>query len=163
MKTKIKIAKTALLAALLAVMSVLGTTLPASASVAPDVSWYTDDPTATEFYIDDAADALGLWVLMSDKIGDYVPGETSPLHFAFRTITLRNDLDLAAVSRDWIPLGKYDPYASSSTTLGGGVLGGATPFNGTFNGGGHTIIYSSEETTDNWRYGDVGFFFTSAI
>jgi hypothetical protein len=165
-KTKIKTAGAALLAVLLAAVSALGAPLPASAGVAPDVSWYTDDPEAEIFYIDDEADALGLWVLMSDRIGDYAPGETEPLDFVFRTITLRSDLDLAAVSRDWIPIGKYDPYTyvsyAGSTTFVSSTTGSSgvkyASFQGTFDGGGQTIMYSCDEASD-WQYGDFGLFF----
>ncbi|MDR1471436.1 MAG: hypothetical protein LBS75_02845, partial [Synergistaceae bacterium] len=44
----------------------------ASADTRPDVSWYTANPEADEFYIDDEAGLFGLWVLMSDAVGDYI-------------------------------------------------------------------------------------------
>jgi hypothetical protein len=170
-KTKIKTAGAVLLAVLLAAVFAFGAALPASAGVAPDVSWYTDDQAATEFYIDDEADMFGLWYLMSDKISDYAPG-ADPLDFMGCTITLRSNLDLASVSRDWIPIGKYDPYTylTSTVAAGGPRVSSASGYNGakfasfhgTFDGGGHTVRYSGEET-DGWQYGNFGFFLSSAI
>jgi hypothetical protein len=116
------------------------------------VSWYTANPEADEFYIDDEAGLFGLWVLMSDAVGDYIADESEPMNFFSKTITLRSDLDLAGISRDWIPIGRYGepgPFTSS---------GPFQYFQGTFDGGGHRVTYSGEENT-NWRGGTLSLFY----
>jgi hypothetical protein len=85
-----------------------------------DTSWY-DSPYKTNFVIDTAEKLAGLARIVN---ADYYSGAHD--NFEGKTITLAVDIDLA--SREWTPIG-------SSTTTNDDHYS----FQGTFDGGGHTI------------------------
>jgi hypothetical protein len=98
-----------------------------------DTSWYENNPDATEFEISAAEQLAGLAKLVnrwSDSGGYHYP-----VDFSGKTITLMNSLDLGG--REWTPIGNFNT------------------FNGTFDGGEHTI---SNLTIINEQGDCAGFF-----
>ena len=101
-----------------------------------DTSWYNEE--ATEFELADAEDLAGLAMLVD-------AGES----FAGKTIALNQDIDLAMYNDDGEPV-SFDP------------IGDDSPFEGTFDGQGHTISNLYQSGWDfgyEWgSYGSIGLF-----
>ena len=90
-----------------------------------DISWYTDNPDATEFSISTAEELAGL--------AELVDGGNN---FAGKTIKLDSDIDLASIP--------FNP-------IGHSVNGRS--FNGVFDGQGHTISNMYEQSDlSAWQY-----------
>jgi hypothetical protein len=83
----------------------------------PELQWYVNNPNALNFTISKPEEL--------EKLSQIVNGTWKKMakknDFAGRTITLANDISLAQYS-NWVPIGDS-----------------ASPFSGTFNGGGHVI------------------------
>jgi hypothetical protein len=134
---------------------------PALADIEPDVSWYTANPEADVFYLDDAADLLGLHGLMDkNEVSELTNGEeNNAVHFENKTIVLRENIDLTGI--EWVPMGKYGA-AVISPSADNGVSGSPTPeyqpFEGTFDGGGNRVKYSPHDTGER-GFNTASFFF----
>ena len=87
----------------------------------PKTGWYTANPGATSFTINDADELAGLAQLVNNP--------STPVNFSGKTVTLAVNIDLAAYS-NWTPIGTFAPGVYVYTIH---------PFIGTFNGNGKTI------------------------
>jgi hypothetical protein len=101
-----------------------------------DTSWYTDNPATKSYTISSAAQLAGLAKLAND-------GNV----FLDKTITLADDIDLAG--RRWTPIASY--------AYGGSILD--YNFQGTFDGGGHTISNMTVVGSSDFRAGLFGHIF----
>ena len=101
--------------------------------VGVDESWYTNNQSATTFYVYDEADLRGLAKLVNRNIV-----------FKNKTILLMDDINLKV---DWVPIG----YAEAD---------GKYSFCGHFDGQNHVIrdIYCDEELITDISFNAVGFF-----
>ncbi len=113
-----------------------------------DYTWYTKNPNATEFKISTA----GQLAALSSLVGGVAPEEvaSSALSFEGKTISLTGDLTLFGASSDEGFLGnEFFPIGSADT-----------PFQGTFNGCGHSLRYLriTDETANDWGYTHIGLF-----
>ena len=96
-----------------------------------NISWYLDDPDATEYSLSTSEDFAGLAKLIDEGTD-----------FAGKTIKLENNLDLN--NKIFEPIGSYRQDKA---------------FNGTFDGQGHTILNLSQNTWDlnnGYYHGDLG-------
>jgi hypothetical protein len=98
-----------------------------------DIAWYTDDPDATVFYIDTAAELFGLAYLVNREEQD----EYRTVSFEGKTINLTSNIDLSEHA--------YSNYTYGDiwNSIGWGTSSpfefGYCPFKGTFDGNEHTI------------------------
>jgi len=121
----------------------MAATLPGrfQATVTPDTSWYTQDPSQSAYDISSADQLAGLALLVND--------EDEGVNFADVVIRLTADIDLSAYgvandsfndNRGWLPIGHSDDSSG---------------FQGTFDGQGHTI---SGLSIDSDEYDNTGLF-----
>ncbi len=110
-----------------------------------DISWYTDNPDATEFSLNTASAVAGLAALVDGSA--VVPADVSseitlPVTFDGKTVILKNDVDLAGILFN--PIGSYRKEVA---------------FTGTFDGNGKTIKNLSQNTWElntGYYYDDLG-------
>ncbi len=111
---------------LLCIMAMLPITAQAAWDGSADITWYIDNENADSYTISTAAELAGLAALVNGTDDSGPAG----VDFDDKTITLTADIDLGSMA--WTPIG-------TSTKI----------FEGTFDGGGHTIsglyIYTTEE------------------
>ena len=110
-----------------------------------DVSWYLENPDATEFTLSSAEALAGLAALVDGTAA--IPADASseitlPVTFEGKTVKLDEDVDLNNICFD--PIGSYRQDKA---------------FTGTFDGQGHTIKNLSQNTwelNNGYYYGDLG-------
>ncbi len=102
-------------------------------------SWYLDNPYAESFTVGAAADLVYLAKLVNGEIAG------APVNFSGRTITLAGDVDLTGA--DWTPIGDSEAHS----------------FQGTFDGGGHTITNLTVNRPDNDYAGLFGYINSGVI
>ncbi len=117
-----------------------------------DISWYTDNPDATEYSLSTAEQLAGLAALVDAQGVSTLGIEneiTLPVTFEGKTIKLTSDVDLYAVDENGERI-SFDP------------IGDDYAFEGTFDGQDHTIANLYQSGWDfgyEWgSYGSVGLF-----
>ena len=124
-----------------------------------DISWYTQDPNATEYTLSTAEALVGLAALIdgSAEIPADVESEiTLPVTFEGKTVKLTTDVDLYAADENGEAI-CFDPIGSYRQEKA---------FSGTFDGQGHTIKNLSQNTwalNNGYHYGDLGLGLFSCI
>ena len=104
-----------------------------------DISWYTDNPDATEFSLNTASAVAGLAALVDGSA--VVPADVSseitlPVTFEGKTVKLTRDVDLYAEDANGDPI-CFEPIGGCRSEV---------PFMGTFDGQGHTVSNMSQNT-----------------
>ena len=113
--------------------------------VSASTEWYTSNPDATEYKLNDAAQVAGLADLVD-------AGET----FEGKTIKLAIDMNLEAYDANDEAI-CFDPIGSYRNDV---------PFKGTFDGQGHAIINLTQNTwalNNGYYYGDLGLGFFGKV
>ena len=104
-----------------------------------DISWYTDNPDATEFSISTAEELAGLAALVDGTAvipADVASEITLPVTFEGKTVKLTRDVDLYAEDANGDPI-CFEPIGGCRSEV---------PFMGTFDGQGHTVSNMSQNT-----------------
>lgn len=107
-------------------------------AITPDTSWYTENTSASTFYINDAADLLGWAELAREYLADGTTKNPSRQLFQGKTIKLTADIDL---NPGWDASVTVDPDTKEVTlpSVPTNVFFGIVLFRGVFDGQGHTI------------------------
>ncbi|MBQ8742853.1 MAG: hypothetical protein IJZ03_05750 [Clostridia bacterium] len=100
---------------------------------ATDISWYTENPDATEFIIDSPEGLAGLAAIVNGTatagVTTFAAGTATAIQDTFngKTVKLTTDVDLRNI--EWTPIGRIGTTSTDFTYS----------FRGTFDGGDHTV------------------------
>lgn len=85
-----------------------------------EINWYTDNPSATEFELEDAADLAGLAAIVNGTAKN-ASGATIKDDFAGDTITVKSGSTIDLKDKQWTPIGNRAAYAFKGTFDGKNV------------------------------------------
>lgn len=84
-----------------------------------DISWYTAEPTATNFELEDAADLAGLAAIVNGAVTSN--GKSVSDSFESKTVTLKADTEFNLSAHAWIPIrrfkGTFDGNKDNGTAI----------------------------------------------
>ena len=128
-----------------------------------DYTWFTENPSANEFFIANADQLAGFARLVGgmakDDKGNWIYTDTDGHWCTFngKTVTLTSDINLDDTTDEnnnkvFYPIGYWNSTGSFEKKAGGSVSSSVYSFEGTFDGAGHTIANFYQNTWE--MFGD---------